>query len=71
MEKIKVNKEVCIGCGACTAIASDVFKFDDDGYAYTDPEKNIIDNMDEEIKSDCLDALESCPVGAIVKEEEK
>ena len=31
--KAKVNKDACIGCGSCTAIASDVFEFEDDGLA--------------------------------------
>ncbi len=70
MEKIKVNEDMCIGCGACTAIASDVFSFNDDGYAKADENNNVLDNMDENLKNDCLDAMESCPVGAIVKEEE-
>lgn len=69
MEKIKVNQEACIGCGACTAIASDVFSFNDDGYAETDPNNNILDNMDEDLKNDCMDALEGCPTSAIYKEE--
>ncbi len=69
MERIKVDKDKCIGCGACTAIASDVFSFNDEGYAQTDPNNNIIDNMEEEVKNDCMDALEGCPVDAIYKEE--
>ena len=31
--KAKVNKDVCIGCGACTSIAPDVFEIGDDGLA--------------------------------------
>lgn len=69
MEKIKVNPDKCIGCGACTAIASDVFSFNDEGYAQTDENNNILDNMEEELKNDCIDALEGCPVDAIYKEE--
>ena len=69
MKKIKVDKDKCIGCGACTAIAGDVFSFNDEGYAETDENNNIIDTMDEELKNDCIDALEGCPVDAIYKEE--
>ena len=68
MEKIKVDQEKCIGCGACTAIASEVFSFNDDGLAEANKEKNILDNMEEEVKNDCIDALEGCPVNAIYKE---
>lgn len=69
MEKIKVDQNKCIGCGACTAIAGEVFSFNDEGYAEADENKNILDNMEESLKNDCIDALEGCPVDAIYKEE--
>ena len=69
MSKIKVDNEKCIGCGACTAIASDVFRFNDEGYAETDPENNTLDTMDEDIKNDCMDAKDGCPVDAIYIED--
>lgn len=66
--KAKVNKDICIGCGACTAIAQEIFEIGDDGLAETiNPEdkdqkiKNILDNE----KDNVLDAAEGCPVGAI------
>ena len=31
--KFKVDKDACIGCGACQAICEDVFEITDDGYA--------------------------------------
>ena len=58
MKKIKVN-ENCIGCGACTAIASDFFEFSDEGYAT--PIKEEV----EEITDDVKEAAEGCPVSAI------
>ena len=63
MKKIIVNSN-CIGCGACTSFC-DVFKFNDEGLATADENKNIIDNMDEETKENAMDALENCPVSAI------
>lgn len=63
MKKVIVN-ENCIGCGACTGF-SDVFKFNDEGLATTDENKNIVDNMDEDTKENVTDALENCPVAAI------
>lgn len=69
MEKVRVNQEACIGCGACMAIASDVFEINDEGLAESKEEKNIIDNMDEELKNDVMDALEGCPTSAIQIEE--
>ena len=63
MKKVIVN-ENCIGCGACTNF-TDVFHFNEEGYATTDKEKNIIDTMDDETKENVTDALENCPVDAI------
>lgn len=71
MKKVKVNKDVCFGCGACTAIASDVFSFDEDNLAKANEENNDIDKMDDETKNDVMDALEGCPTSAIVIEEEE
>lgn len=70
MEKVKVNDEACIGCGACTAIASDVFRFNDEGFAESIEENNVLDNMEEDLKNDVIDALEGCPTNAIYKEEQ-
>ena len=66
--KAKVNKDICIGCGACTAIASDFFEIGDDRLAETiNPEdtENKIKEITEENKVDVLDAADGCPVGAI------
>lgn len=64
MYKIELEKEKCIGCGACIAIDSDNFEFDEDGYSVLKNE--TVENVTEELKS----AKESCPVDAIdVKEE--
>lgn len=71
MEKIKLNNEICIGCGACTAIASSTFEFDDEGYAKVKEENDNYSNMDEEMKEEVTDALEGCPVSAISIEETK
>lgn len=70
MEKVIVNKENCIGCGACMALASDVFILGDDGLAQT-TENNVLESMDEELKQDVLDAIEGCPTSAIEKKDEE
>lgn len=69
--RVKVNQEACIGCGACQAIAPDVFEFNEEGYAETNEETNLLDTMDEELKNDVMDALEGCPTSAIVEVEEE
>lgn len=58
--KLKVNKDICIGCGACQAIAPEVFEIEDDGLA-----KAINTEIDEDLKDDAIDAKEGCPVEAI------
>ena len=58
MNKIKIN-ENCIGCGACTAIASDFFQIGDEGYAV--PIKEDV----EKITEDVMEAVEGCPTNAI------
>ena len=66
--KCFTNKDVCIGCGACTAIADNVFTIGDDGLAETinpeDTDKKI-KIVTEDDKDNVIDAAESCPVGAI------
>ncbi|MDD6878894.1 MAG: ferredoxin [bacterium] len=57
--KVKVSKDICIGCGACQAIAPDVFEIEDDGLAC------VFGKITEENKDDIIDASENCPTGAI------
>lgn len=64
MKKVIVNSN-CIGCGACTCIAKEVFTFNEEGYATTIENNNIVDNMEDELKEQVTDALEGCPVSAI------
>ncbi len=61
MKKVEVDKDLCIGCGACFINYSDLFEQDDeDGLAVAI--KNEVDGQDEENASK---ASEDCPVGAI------
>ena len=53
---ISVNKDTCIGCGACAAICPSIFKMDDDGKASAINQKDL---------SCAKNACESCPVQAI------
>ena len=63
-KKLCVNKDACIGCGLCTAIADQVFTFGDDGKAET-----IIDEIPEDLEEAAMEALNSCPAQAISEEE--
>lgn len=53
-----VDKEKCIGCGTCVALAPKTFKLDDEGKA------EVVESPgDDEEK--IREAVESCPVEAI------
>ncbi|MBR4618490.1 MAG: ferredoxin [Bacilli bacterium] len=60
--KVNVNKDQCIGCGACAAIAPEVFEINDEGFS------QVINN-DQEVSEENIDsardAIDSCPTSAI------
>ena len=64
--KLVVDKDICIGCGACAAICPDVFEIDEDGLAVS-----VVDEINEDIEEDAIDAKEGCPVSAIVEDKEE
>ena len=62
--KVCVNRDSCIGCGACQSIEPSVFELDDEGISTVickDLSKVNMDNVN--------DAVEGCPTGAITKED--
>jgi ferredoxin len=63
--KVKVNKEACIGCGACVSICPEVFSFNDEGYS-----EAVKDNVSDEHKEKVKEAIESCPTEAILEVKE-
>ncbi len=58
--EVRVDKELCIGAGVCTAIAAQSFELDDSGKAI------ILQGIDQENKDAILDAAKACPVAAII-----
>ena len=58
--KVKVNQDACIGCGACVAIADDIFEINDEGLSEAKVDTVSDDNADK-----AREAMESCPTGAI------
>ena len=62
--KVKVNKDACIGCGACEQICRDVFRLSDDGLS-----EAKVEEVKEEFQDEVRDAADSCPTGAIEIEE--
>ena len=64
--KFKVDKNACIGCGACQAICDEIFEIKDDGYAVA----KDVEAKDKQIKEDAINAMESCPTQAISEKKE-
>lgn len=60
MSKVKVNQDMCIGCGACAAIAPDVFDLNEDRLSVAK-----VEEIPEESMDDAVDAKEGCPTEAI------
>lgn len=58
--KIKVNQDACVGCGACTNVAEDLFEIDDNGLSKE--KKDVVPEGKEE---EAKEAIETCPTGAI------
>ena len=61
--KAIVNKDACIGCGACTYTCPDVFELSDDGVATVKVEE-VADNNKDAV----VEASENCPTSAISTE---
>ena len=60
-KKIKVDQELCIGCGACANLCPDTFELQNNG-------KSIVSDKNECKDCDCELISNSCPVGAIIIE---
>ena len=76
MTKLKVihQRDDCISCGACAAIAPDFWEMDEDGLSTLKGAQKVVDNFELEIdqkdKAENEEAAEVCPVQIIhVKEE--
>ena len=56
----KINKDLCIGCGACAGLCPEVFEMGDDNKAQVKAEADFENN------ADCINnAKDSCPASAI------
>ena len=60
MKKVKLDENVCIGCGMCVSTAPKTFDFDED-------HAKVINN---DVTKEAEEAAECCPVGSISIEEE-
>ena len=67
MKKLFVDKNKCIGCGACEGFDSNVFELGDDGFAFV--KKENYETLSDDEKENADDAMSSCPTSAISVEE--
>lgn len=58
-QTVAVNRDACIGCGGCTAIAPNTFGIDDEG------KSTILSTADADSKETVENAKNGCPVSAI------
>jgi len=63
MAVVKVDEDLCTGCGVCSDMCPDVFDLEDD------VAKVKMDEVDGEHLECTKEAAESCPVEAIIVEE--
>lgn len=57
---VKVDHDLCTGCGLCSQVCPEVFEVGDDGYAH------VVKGANTSLP--CVDeAVDQCPVGAISK----
>jgi len=65
--KVSVDKNKCIGCGACASVEPTVFRINpEDGKSEADSNACNLNHKEE----GCKEAASVCPVGAISIEEE-
>ncbi|MHA1835627.1 MAG: ferredoxin [Candidatus Odinarchaeia archaeon] len=72
MVKVKINKELCIACGSCYAVCSEVYEEDEEGKSklLDEFEKEGNENLSsgeipDELKDCATEGAETCPVDAI------
>jgi len=56
-----VERDACIGCGACPSICPEVFELDEEGIAVA-----VKEQVPDEFEDSAQEAADSCPTEAIV-----
>ena len=62
--KVRVDSELCTGCGPCADICPEVFEIRDDVSVV------LVKDVPPEQEDAVREAAEACPTGAIIIEEE-
>jgi len=61
MKKIKIDKQKCLGCRVCINLCPEVFEL-------KDGKSKVKEKVDLKKHENCIkEAIDSCPVSAIVK----
>lgn len=55
-----VDKDTCIGCGACPSICPEVFRMNDDGLA-----EAYVNPVPSDVEETAQEASDGCPTDAI------
>jgi ferredoxin len=63
--KIVVDYDICASNAVCMGILPEVFEVRDDGFLYV-----LDEHPDESLRAQVLEAVNSCPTGAISIEED-
>jgi len=59
---VKVNEDLCIGCGTCVSLCEEVFELNEEGKSEIKKDADLAKN------AECIkQAGDSCPVQAIVQ----
>ncbi|MCD6236135.1 MAG: ferredoxin [Thaumarchaeota archaeon] len=75
MARVTIDKDTCIGCGACWALAPDFFEQDPDDGKSRIVEKYRVDGnpsvgeVPDDLLEDVRGAVEGCPTGSLKLEE--
>jgi ferredoxin len=61
--KVRVDPELCTGCGPCAEICPEVFEMKDDKSVA------IVKEVPPPLEDNVREAVDSCPLGAIIIDE--
>lgn len=62
--RVRVDEDLCLGCGICEGLAPDVFSLANEPFAEV-----LVDPVPAEFEDDVRQSAEECPEEAIIIEE--